>query len=279
MSYNNMEQRKFLVKDLKRMISESASEFNPVLGKNVASDDKKNNEQAYKDAEKKAKDFDGGLREPKKKELGEKKDANRTTLDYNPRIEPDKNFKEKVKAQAKGYTSKLEEENGFEKAADFDDEGRIFKQFTDSDKVLKKEKEELASSGLVSHNLPKEKKNSMYETTLKPKRLIFKHTKFISESYMLSRIPDEYKKEGQIIHMKDMIGNEYIVECEASSTGYIETNIKGYSNKEMMNEQINRISQLMNYKPGNNLTEANKKFRSDDSDEFGNMFKIARGQK
>ena len=55
-----MEQRTFLVKDLKRMISESASEFKPVLGANVVSDDKKNNNQAYKDAEKKAKDFDGG---------------------------------------------------------------------------------------------------------------------------------------------------------------------------------------------------------------------------
>jgi hypothetical protein len=274
-----MEQRTFLVRDLKRMISESASEFKPVLGTNVVSDDKKNNNQAYKDAEKKAKDFDGGLKEPKKEKLADKKDANRTTLDYNPVGEVDKNFKEKVKAQAKGYTSTLEEKNGIEKAAEFDDEGRIFNQLTKSDKELKKDKEELAHAGLVSQNMPKQEKNSMYEATLKPKRLVFKHTRFVNESYMLSRIPEEYKKDGQIIHMKDMNGNEYIVECQASSTGYIETNIKGYSNKELMNEQIKRISELMGYKAGNNLTESVKCGRADNDKNFENMFDIIRSAK
>ena len=177
-----MEQRTFLVKDLKRMISEAKSEFNPMLGVNVENDNKKNNEQAYKDAEKKAKDFDGGLKEPKKEKLADKTDANRTTLDYNPRTEPDKNFKDKVKAQAKGYTSTMEEKNGIEKAAEFDEDSRIFNQLTKSGDKLTKEKEDLAHSGLVSKNLPKEEKNAMYETTLKPKRLVFKHTKFINTS-------------------------------------------------------------------------------------------------
>lgn len=274
-----MEQRTFLVKDLKRMISEAKSEFNPMLGANVENDNKKNNEQAYKDAEKKAKDFDGGLKEPKKEKLADKTDANRTTLDYNPRTEPDKNFKDKVKAQAKGYTSTMEEKNKIEKAAEFDEDGKIFNQLTKSSDDLNKQKEDLAHSGLVSQNLPKQEKNTMYETTLKPKRLVFKHTRFVNESYMLSRIPEEYKKDGQIIHMKDMNGNEYIVECQASSTGYIETNIKGYSNKELMNEQIKRISELMGYKAGNNLTESVKCGRADNNKNFENMFDIIRGAK
>lgn len=274
-----MEQRTFLVKDLKRMISEAKSEFNPMLGANVENDNKKNNEQAYKDAEKKAKDFDGGLKEPKKEKLADKTDANRTTLDYNPRTEPDKNFKDKVKAQAKGYTSTMEEKNKIEKSAEFDEDGKIFNQLTKSSDELNKQKEDLAHSGLVSQNLPKQEKNTMYETTLKPKRLVFKHTRFVNESYMLSRIPEEYKKDGQIIHMKDMNGNEYIVECQASSTGYIETNIKGYSNKELMNEQIKRISELMGYKAGDNLTESVKYGRADNDKNFENMFDIIRGAK
>lgn len=274
-----MEQRTFLVKDLKRMISESASEFKPVIGPHVTSDNKKNSEKAYKEAEKRAKDFDGGLKDPKNGKLAEKEDANRTTLDYNPRTEPDKNFKEKVKAQAKGYTSTMEEKNKIEKAAEFDEDGKIFKQLTKSSDDLNKQKEDLAHSGLVSKNLPKQEKNTMYETTLKPKRLVFKHTRFVNESYMLSRIPEEYKKDGQIIHMKDMNGNEYIVECQASSTGYIETNIKGYSNKELMNEQIRRISELMGYKAGNNLTESVKCGRADNDKNFENMFDIIRGAK
>lgn len=274
-----MEQRTFLVKDLKRMISESASEFKPVIGPHVTSDNKKNSEKAYKEAEKQAKDFDGGLKDPKKGKLADKEDANRTTLDYNPRTEPDKNFKEKVKAQAKGYTSTMEEKNKIEKAAEFDEDGKIFNQLTKSSDNLNKQKEDLAHSGLVSQNLPKQKKNTMYETTLKPKRLVFKHTRFVNESYMLSRIPEEYKKDGQIIHMKDMNGNEYIVECQASSTGYIETNIKGYSNKELMNEQIKRISELMGYKTGDNLTESVKQSRADNDKNFENMFDIIRGAK
>lgn len=274
-----MEQRTFLVKDLKRMISESASEFKPVIGPNVTSDNKKNSEKAYKEAEKQAKDLDGGLKDPKKGKLADKEDANRTTLDYNPRTEPDKNFKEKVKAQAKGYTSTMEEKNKIEKAAEFDEDGKIFNQLTKSSDDLNKQKEDLAHSGLVSQNLPKQEKNTMYETTLKPKRLVFKHTRFVNESYMLSRIPEEYKKDGQIIHMKDMNGNEYIVECQASSTGYIETNIKGYSNKELMNEQIKRISELMGYKTGDNLTESVKQSRADNDKNFENMFDIIRGAK
>jgi hypothetical protein len=274
-----MEQRTFLVKDLKRMISESASEFKPVIGSNVTSDNKKNSEKAYKDAEEQVKKLDGGLKDPKKGKLADKVDANRTTLDYNPRTEPDKNYKERVKAQAKGYTSTMEEKNKIEKAAEFDEDGKIFNQLTKSGEKIKKEKEDLAHAGLVSHNLPKQERNTMYENTLKPKRLVFKHTKFINESYMLSRIPEEYKKDGQIIHMKDMAGNEYIVECQASSTGYIETNIKGYSNKELMTEQMKRISQLMNYKVGDNLNESVKSFRADKNNDFENMFTITRGTK
>lgn len=274
-----MEQRTFLVKDLKRMISESASEFKPVIGANVTSDNKKNSEKAYKEAEKQAKDFDGGLKDPKKGKLADKEDANRTTLDYNPRTEPDKNYKERVKAQAKGYTSTMEEKNKIEKAAEFDEDGKIFNQLTKSSDELNKQKEDLAHSGLVSQNLPKQEKNTMYETSLKPKRLVFKHTRFINESYMLSRIPEEYKKNGQIIHMKDMNGNEYIIECQESSTGYIETNIKGYSNKELMNEQIKRISELMGYKRGDNLTESVKQSRADNEKNFENMFDIIRGAK
>ena len=274
-----MEQRTFLVKDLKRMISESASEFKPVIGPHVTSDNKQNSEKAYKEAEKQAKELDGGLKDPKKGKLADKEDANRTTLDYNPRTEPDKNFKEKVKAQAKGYTSTMEEKNKIEKAAEFDEDGKIFNQLTKSSDDLNKQKEDLAHSGLVSQNLPKQEKNTMYETTLKPKRLVFKHTRFVNESYMLSRIPEEYKKDGQIIHMKDMNGNEYIVECQASSTGYIETNIKGYSNKELMNEQIKRISELMGYKTGDNLTESVKQSRADNDKNFENMFDIIRGAK
>ena len=275
-----MTQISYKVGDLRRMIAESSQEFKPIIGTGVESDNKKNNDKSYKESEKRAKDFDGGLKAEKEvANLYRKEDANKTTLDYNPRIEADKDFKEKVEAQAQGYTSKIEKDNKIEKGgAEFDNKGRIFKQFKDHADELNKQKEDLASSGLVSKNLPKEEKNTMYEG-LKPKRLIFKHTRFINESQMLSRIPEEYKRDGQVIYMKDAVGNEYIVECEKSSTGYIETNVKGYNNKEIMNEQISRIEQLMNYTPGNNIASANKNFRINESKAFSDMMNIARGTK
>ena len=123
----------YTVGELKKLIAESSQEFKPVLGPNVERDNKKNNEESYKETEKKAKDYDGGLKEPKKEKLQDKVDGNRTTLEYNPDIEPSKEYKEKVEAQAKGYTSKLEQDNGNERGGvEMDDDGRILKQFTDA---------------------------------------------------------------------------------------------------------------------------------------------------
>ena len=55
------------VKALKKLISEGSNEFKAKIGPNVESEDKKNNGKAYRDAKKRAQDFDGGL----SKEMGE----------------------------------------------------------------------------------------------------------------------------------------------------------------------------------------------------------------
>ena len=259
----------YKVGDIRALINESSNEFKPVMGAGVESDNKDNNEKAYKDAEKRAKDFDGGLKKEDNKNLPDKSDyANRTTLDYNPRVEPDKAWKERVEAQAKGYTSKLEQDNGIEKAAQFDENGKILKQFKDANKKVQDERNGLATSGLVSKELDDkgmiDKKPTMYEsTTPKPKRLLFKHRRFMNESQMLNLIPEEYKKNGQVIYMEDAHNNEYIVECvESKSTGTIETQVKSFKNKEMMNEQMNRIQELFNYNTkttsGRNTREAQR---------------------
>ena len=101
-----METYRISVKELKNLINESANEFKAKLGPNVEADNKKNNEKSYKDSEKRAKDYDGGLAKEEKKKLQQKEDYNRTTLDYNPINEPDKATKDRNEAQAEGYTSK-----------------------------------------------------------------------------------------------------------------------------------------------------------------------------
>ena len=252
----------YSVGELKALIAESSQEFKAVLGPNVERDNKKNNSESYKESKKRAEDFDGGLNEPKKNKLGKKIDGNKTTLDYNPSNEPDKKYKDRVNAQAKGYTSDLEEKNGNKRGgAEFDDEGRILKQFNDARDNAENIKKDLQKGGLVGRTLPDEvfDKNHLNEDAPKPKRLKFKHTKFVNENQMLSRIPEEYKIDKQIIHMIDAADNEYIVECTLSQrSGMIETNIVNHRNKKVMNEQVNRMFALMDYNTPKGMTVQDK---------------------
>lgn len=270
----------YKVGELKQLIRESTNEFSPVKGPNVDTDNKRNNEKSYKDAEKAAKDFDGGLKPEKKGTLPDKVDGNRTTLDYNPRTTPDQSFRDKVDAQSKGYTSKLEEDNGIEKGgAEFDKEGKIAKTFKDANDKAIEVKHALATSGIQGHNMKDEnpKKKTMYESAPKAKRLLFKHTKFLNEGQMLTRIPEEYKVDGQKIFMKDCAGNEYIVECSKSEkTGIVETNVVGFKNEKLLDEQISRMEQLFNYKHETEFAPSTPKERVEESQSFQNMMDLAR---
>ena len=279
-----MNQTGYRVGDLKRIIRESAQEFDAKLGPNVKEDNKKNNEKSYKDAEKAGHDYDGGLTDEKKNgNLPGKLDGNRTTLDYNPRVEPTDDYKKKIEAQAEGYTSVLEKENGIEKAAQFDNNGKILKQFKDASNDINKGKKALEDSGIQGNNLKElnPDKNTLYEN-MKPtaKRLKFKHTKFLNESQMLSRIPDEYKKDGQRIYMQDAYDNEYLVECSKSeNTGLIETNVISYKNDTVLNEQVNRIQELFNYKSSTEFAPRSSAERINEDKDFQEMMDLARGKK
>ena len=279
-----MNQTGYRVGDLKRIIQESAQEFDAKLGAGVKDDNKKNNEKSYKDAQKAAHDYDGGLTDDKKKnDLPGKLDGNRTTLDYNPRTEPTQDFKDKVEAQAQGYTSVLEKKNGIEKAAQFDNDGKIAKQFKDASNDINKGKKALEDSGIQGNNLKElnPDKNTLYENmTPKAKRLKFKHTKFLNESQMLSRIPDEYKKDGQRIYMQDAYDNEYIVECSKSeNTGLIETNVVSYKNDTVLNEQVSRIQELFDYKSSNDFVPRSSAERINENKDFQDIMDLARGKK
>ena len=278
-----MTQLQYRVGDLRRIVQESAQEFEAKLGPGVKQDNKKNNEKSYKDAEKAAKDFDGGLKEEPKGKLPDKMDGNRTVLDYNPRTAPSKEFKEKVDAQAKGYTSKLEEDNGIPKVGEFDNDGKLKKNITDASDKMNDIKTDLENSGIQGNNLKdiNPKKETMYEST-KPvaKRLIFKHTKFLNESQMLQRVPEEYKKDGQKIYMQDVNGNEYLVECSKSeNSGFIEMNVVSHKNEKLMNEQVSRIEELMNYKTSSEFGPRSNKERLEEGRNFQDIMDIARGKK
>lgn len=283
-------EKTFTVKALKRLISESSSEFKPILGPNVENDNKSNNGKAYSNAKKMAKDFDGGLG----KEVGgqrakyEKTDANRTTLDYTPENANDA-YRKRVKAQAEGYTSESEKNNGIEKAADFSDNENIYNGIKKDGEKLHDNEKAMKKSGLQGREWKDEvfDKNAMYEskdgfdmrqmlnrmmsninestetetenTQKNIKTVFFKKTEFLTEGHMLSRIPDEFKKEGEQFRMKDKTGNEYLVEWR-NNTG----KVIAHGNKQGFNESLDRMKDLMGYKTNDTKTTMASRLNEND---------------
>ena len=291
------------VSDLKRIISESSNEFKAVLGNDVEKENNSNNGKAYKDAKKRAKDFDGGLN----KEVGEdrakyeKDDFNMTTLDYTPE-NADSNFKKRVHAQVKGYTSEQEMNNGIEKSGDFSDNEKIYDGIKKSGEEYQKNNKKFKKSGLQAREWPDEtfEKNNMYESVDgynmrkminiiankeknyssvnenknndKVKTVYFKKTTFLTEEHMLSRIPDEFKKEGERFKMKDKTNNEYLIEWKNNKGRIVEHNTKSG-----FDESINRMKSLFEYKSSD--TKTDRALRENESDTaFNNTLNNARNK-
>lgn len=78
-----MEQRTYTINELKTLIFESASEIKAKVGDGVNSANKKESSSTYKNTKEKIKNFDGGGDEMEvKRNLPDKVDGNKTTLDY-----------------------------------------------------------------------------------------------------------------------------------------------------------------------------------------------------
>lgn len=290
----------YKVSDLKKLIEESSNEFKAKLGPNVESEDKKNNGKAYKDAKKRAKDFDGGL----SKEMGEEKvkyeknDGNKTTLDYQPENMSD-DYKKRVHAQVKGYTSVTEMENDIEKTGDFSDNEKIYQGIKTSGKEIHDNIEDFKRSGLQAREMPEKtfKKEEMYESkdgfdmrniidSLKEKTsmpqpvlneskplktIFFKKTNFLTEGHMISRIPDEFKEDGKQFKMKDKSGSEYVVEWNHGKA-----NVISHINKTKIDESFEKFHKYSNYSSESQINKTNLNMRMNENSEINKMLKIMR---
>ena len=258
------------VKAIKGLIKESQQEFKAKIGNGVESGNKANNGKAYSDAKKRAKDFDGGLSD----EVGEKKadykkeDFNKTLMDYTPdNVTPE--YKKRVKKEFV---------NG-------DDENeKVYKELKKSGEEQQKNEKELKKSGLQAREWPDEvfDKGNMYEsrdgfdmrkmlnslnekTTRKQfneshvKTVLFKKTEFLNEAHMISRIPDDFKKNGTSFKMKDKNGSEYLVEWDNNKANIIE-----HVNKKGMDESISRMKELFDYRPSDTKTNYSDRLNEND---------------
>ena len=258
------------VKAIKGLIKESQQEFKAKLGNGVESGNKTNNGKAYSDAKKRAKDFDGGLSD----EVGEKKadykreDFNKTLMDYTPdNVTPE--YKKRVKKEFVNGDKENE---------------KIYKELKKSGEEQQKNEKELKKSGLQAREWPDEvfDKDNMYEsrdgfdmrkmlnslnekTTRKQfneshvKTVLFKKTEFLNEAHMISRIPDDFKKNGTSFKMKDKNGSEYLVEWDNNKANIIE-----HINKKGMDESISRMKELFDYRSSDTKTNYSDRLNEND---------------
>ena len=272
-----MSEISYKVSDLRRLIQESnANEFKPKLGPNVERDDKKNSQEAYKEAEKRAKNYDGGLKDPKKQKLEPRQDGNKTGLGISYDAEPGENFKKRVAAQAQGYTSELEKNNGIEKSGEFNDD--FYENEKKTVEKMSKDMENIKTSGLVSHNLADKDKeygkvHTVFKEERKPlKRLVYHHTKFVNESQVFAKIPEDFKVDGNRFLVKDAAENEYLVEwCIDKKNNISEGRIINERNLKAVDENLDRMAQLMNYNSNDIYGRRNSKSVVNEEKNIGDM--------
>ena len=267
---------KISVGELRRVLNEEAkNEFKPVVFGDKESESI--NRKAYNDIKKETEKYDGGLTKDKKN-VGGGINATDNLGMHDLRYDSiNKPFMDRTKSQMKGYVSKDAEDKHKDDEfgnATFDNDGKIYDAAKDHAEAAKQGKDTAAEIGLTSSNLKKDdiEKNdkTMYENKNKIKMLSFKNTQFISEGHMMSRIPDEYKTEGNKFIMRDSADNQYLVEWHAN-----EPNVTKKPNMTLVNEEKERMKQLWGYKSTEAKTSTSS-FRVQEDKEFSDMVKKAR---
>ena len=80
------------------------------------------------------------------------------------------------------------------------------------------------------------------------KRLKFKNTIFLSESHLLSKVPEDYRVDENKFYMQDKTGTDYLIECKADPFGYVHMQVVNKFNKQVINEELEKMKRLAAYK-------------------------------
>lgn len=273
-----LEAKKYTLSELKEVLIKESNDFKPVMGKNVAKDNSKNNSNATDDIIKQMTEYNKSAKANKQSNNNNvQKDYNKTTLDVEFDYEPSKGYKDRIKSQAKGFSSVSDEKNTSAKDNDsleYEGNADFYKTIEDKNKKVSNSKELIKQAGLVAHNLPKDtfKIKSPFTENKTMKRLVFKNTIFLNEENVKKRIPEDYKIKDNNFYMKDSIGNEYMVECvKDNSCDYIHTNVTLVTvSPKMVNEEIERIKALTDYSSEKYL-ENEKSYKNDMAEDIKNF--------
>ena len=244
----------YTIGELLQLKEESArNEFKPKFG-NGAKRTSSDNDKAVKEIIKNASELDkDGRRDDKPVQPRvEFPDYNKTTLDVNFEYEPDKSWKDRVEAQAEGYPSvQNKEKNGYDQSLGFDGN----KKFYDARKEMSKDRNDLDTIERESGLKARIKKNEIdysnktaFNESRQIKRLKFKNTIFLSESHLLSKVPEDYRVDENRFYMQDKTGTDYLIECKADPFGYVHMEITNKFNKQSINEELEKMKRLAGYR-------------------------------
>lgn len=251
------ENRSYTLNEIRQMLSE-ANEFKAKKGVGVDSAEKSQNKKAVDDIIKDVKEFDGGLgkvdKTNKKKE--DVTDYNKNPLDVHFAVEPSQEYKDRVKANVLGFpstenmkSSSMKENGGL----DFEGNEKFYDAQKEKAALQNDEEEVRKESGLAARIKAKEdpdkyKPNTLYTESKDMKRLRFNNTVFISESQMLSKVPESFRKTNGKFIMMDGKGAEYMVECKYDKQfDFGQLSVVGKRDANELNEQMEKMKRLANY--------------------------------
>lgn len=276
--------KRYTINEL-RTLMEEKSEFKPVLGTNVESDNKKNNKKGVKDMMDDAERVSGRTNTKRNTPPEDTQDYNKTTLDVRFDTEPSDSYKKRVQSQVKGFASVENEKNSDgKKNGGSDYEGNS--KFYDSEKKKvnnrAKKEQEMRHAGLKSRMMPEEDykqptmfgKNNVKESKTM-KRLHFKNTRFLSEAQLIKKVPEAYKTDGNRFYMRDNTGTDYLVECRVDDEfNHTTINVLNKFNKNELNEQLSRMRSLSQYNSSDYFTGTSAESRKLEEGKVSEMLDI-----
>ena len=115
-----------------------------------------------------------------------------------------------------------------------------------------------------------EKENNTNEAR-QIKRLKFKNTTFLSESHVLSKVPEDYRVDENRFYMQDRTGTDYLIECKADPFGYVHMEIANKFNKQNINEELEKMKRLAGYRYSDDNKKVDVKNLEDMSESIRNF--------
>lgn len=255
----------YTISELLNEVSNTKQEFKAKIGNGVESSNKREQEKAVRDITKDAEKMDNPRRNQKDKDIPavEPNDYNKTTMDVRFEADAPQSYKDRVRAQALGYPSVQNmEKNDYATYLDFDGNKDFYndrKKMSDHRNEIEKQERE---SGLKARlkTATDYSNKTMFENKdyLPKKRLVFKNTMFLSEAQVIKAVPEDYRIDENRFYMQDKTGTDYLVECKADPFGYVHVEVVNRLNKAEVNEELDKMRRLADYKYSDDNKKAKK---------------------